>query len=282
MYYPEQWDIGVPNAGAIPESGWESAFKPYVWIGNNDIGLCWFAESQKNWSLLDKEPVIRIVPSGDETLLEISIVNKPVELNKALSFTFGLQASPVKPKPANARMWRYGGDRDGVNVACMWANPKLSNWYSFPNPVNPDSFAQRIDSIHAKGKKVVHYSSIHYLSSSTPEWNYFEGDWWAYRPVYGQSDIVPFGHLSMPICSRRSDFKDFILSLYKDFFEKYDVDGMYFDNGPLRECYNPNHPECSFTDEYGNTHSTYPWFDVRGNEEEHIHNADRNINPTEL
>ncbi len=263
LYYPEEWDIGVPNAGAIPENGWASPFKPYVWIGNNERGLCWFAESQRNWSLLQDEPVIRIIPREDDVLLRVAVVNKPVSLNRAFSFTFGIQASPIKPKPDRARAWRFGPDADGITIACVWANPRLSQWYTFPKPVNPDSFAARIDSIHAKNRQAVFYSSIHYLSSNAPEWEYNEGDWWAYRPVYGQSDIVPFGHLSMPICSRREDFKEFILSLYRDFFARYDVDGMYFDNGPLRVCNNPHHPECSFTDEYGVTHPTYPWFDVR-------------------
>ncbi len=54
-------------------SAWRSAFLPQVWLGNDDLGLAWFAESDQWWRPHDDQ-VLEVTPEGDRTVLRCKIV----------------------------------------------------------------------------------------------------------------------------------------------------------------------------------------------------------------
>jgi len=72
-------------------------FWPMVWIGDQEQGLCWFAESADAWKTANANP-IRIVKSNGRSALEITFADKLVK-GQALRLQFGLLATPVKPLP---------------------------------------------------------------------------------------------------------------------------------------------------------------------------------------
>jgi len=114
-HFPGRWGSAY-NAGALPEEGFTAGFRPFLWLGDEDRGLAWFSESDRNWFNADENKVTEIVRDGDRVILRLHLVTQPVTLVPEaeqptgfpvsqfpgfpvshLTYTFGLQATPVKP-----------------------------------------------------------------------------------------------------------------------------------------------------------------------------------------
>ena len=74
-------------------------FWPIVWIGSQEQGICWFAESDATWKTSDATP-IRIIKKNQQTTLEIIFADK-LSKDQEIVLEFGLIATPVKPLPKN-------------------------------------------------------------------------------------------------------------------------------------------------------------------------------------
>lgn len=99
-------------AGHIPQGDgvvWESSricgrkhdlvdrqFLPYVWLGAERRGICWFMNSSFGTRLAEDAPAVRIVREKDVLRLECDFINIPTVLGGGRSFSFGLEATPVK------------------------------------------------------------------------------------------------------------------------------------------------------------------------------------------
>jgi hypothetical protein len=83
-------------------------FMPYVWLGGTERGLCWFADTDRDWSLDDDKSALDIVRGRGAVTLRVHLFNKPTVLDRPRRIVFGLQATPVKPMPApeNGITWR--------------------------------------------------------------------------------------------------------------------------------------------------------------------------------
>ncbi|MBC7352118.1 MAG: hypothetical protein H5U08_07145 [Thermogutta sp.] len=103
-FWPGRWG-SVFNSRAIPPDGYQISFKPFFWIGDDERGLAWFAESDQNFWDVDPNRVIEVRPEKNSVVLVIHLVGKPRKLNTPLEYTFGFQATPVKPMQPDA--WDY-------------------------------------------------------------------------------------------------------------------------------------------------------------------------------
>lgn len=243
-YVPKPSGYGVKNAGFLPEDGWHAFFKPYLWLGDEDRGICWFAESFRDWLVDANFPAVEAVPEGDRVIIRVSFVNITRQISKPLKLTFGVQATPVRPRPAGWRGWRFSD-----NIAVHWADPKYSSEYCPPNPRDPAQFQELVDSYHTQGKKMMMYSSQNWMSPSAPEWDYFEGDWNTYGFMHTATDVMKFDEPIMLLCPRSNDWHDYNAWRIQELFKTYNWDGMYFDHIRVWVCNNPLHNECNFIPE---------------------------------
>ena len=94
-HFPGQWG-SVANSGFLPADGWTHAFKPFVWLGDEDRGLAWFCESDENWSPADPNRALTIARSEDRVVFCCHLIERPTVLTGPLKYTFGFQATPVK------------------------------------------------------------------------------------------------------------------------------------------------------------------------------------------
>lgn len=101
-HFPGRWGSAY-NAGALPAEGFTAGFRPFIWLGDEERGLAWFSESDQNWFPADESKVTEIVRDGDRVVLRLHLVSTPLvlapgtESSPSLTYTFGLQATPVKP-----------------------------------------------------------------------------------------------------------------------------------------------------------------------------------------
>ena len=100
--YPEKKDPQIPmsvlHMGAV-SGDLAFRFSPNVWLGDDDRGLTWQAESNEDWHYTDPQKAIEILPRGETTIFRANWVSVPTKLAKgeALHYKFALQATPVKP-----------------------------------------------------------------------------------------------------------------------------------------------------------------------------------------
>ena len=94
-HFPGQWG-SVANSGFLPADGWSHAFKPFVWLGDEDRGLAWFCESDENWSPADPNRALTIDARDDRVVFCCHLIERPTVLAGPLKYTFGFQATPVK------------------------------------------------------------------------------------------------------------------------------------------------------------------------------------------
>lgn len=84
----------------------ELPFYPSVWLGNEEGGLAWFAETNADWRTRDPRP-IKVICDGDTTCLQITFADE-VAAGTSLTVEFGLLATPVKPLPADYPLNTFG------------------------------------------------------------------------------------------------------------------------------------------------------------------------------
>ena len=86
------------SSGSVTEikGEYKGLFVPSLWVGNDDMGLSFFTESDQYWNPRDAGAV-QIVPTADTTLLRINFVRAPLALKGPITYSFALMASPVRP-----------------------------------------------------------------------------------------------------------------------------------------------------------------------------------------
>ena len=143
-HFPGAWGT-ARNAGALPDSAVRMGFRPYVWLGDEDRGLAWFGESDRDWHVAPGTPATEIVRDGDRVVLTLHLVSAPMRLApesqrplawdtapelanavirdaavtgergeryQPLRYTFGLQATPVR-----------GNERGAWDYRCLHVRP---------------------------------------------------------------------------------------------------------------------------------------------------------------
>lgn len=252
---PGNWSFQQPNAGRLPNGLWQKDFCNYIWIGDGERGLCWFAESQRNWNVHKDYNAVKIEKTDQGAVLRIYFVNTPLTLQSARTIVFGMQATPVKSRPKGWRKWLFGGGTQ-PNISIRWASPTYVRHYSFPVPNNLESFNSGIEEYHAQGQKFTTYSCYRYVSPSIPEREYYDGDWQIFGITGGvtnQSDVAQFYEPVIEACTIRKEYMDFYVYQYENYFKTTNADGIYIDGSSPGICQNPAHEECHYVDNNGQT-----------------------------
>ncbi|MGD9498294.1 MAG: LamG-like jellyroll fold domain-containing protein, partial [Armatimonadota bacterium] len=82
-----------------------NSFRPFMWLGDEDRGFCWFCESDQNWFPLDNQAALTIERGEQATILRCHLIADELQVTEPLSYTFGFQATPVK-QPEHT-VWDY-------------------------------------------------------------------------------------------------------------------------------------------------------------------------------
>jgi hypothetical protein len=259
------------TAGSLPEAGFEAVgFMPYVWLGDDDRGLAWFAESEFGWTAQSGQPVVQVKRADDRVDLRIHILNVPTKLSRPLKLAFGLQATPVKPRPGNARGWRLGNlgtaenlnDPSRGNLQVIWPNGNLLA-YGYPWPADPTRFRQLVRELHAKGTRVLPYVNLNFLAVPTPEFPYYSPDWLDPARCFNSGDVAQMGGATLGACPSVTAWRDFIAYKLARFVDEFEVDGLYVDCWNPSSCLVEDHG-CGWRDRQGNL---FGRFSIRGSRE---------------
>jgi len=192
------------------------SFIPYVWVGNPDAGICWFADSDRGWVPSGTTPAIELVRSGKSVDMVFNLISEAFTIDAPRTITFAFQASPAKALKGAWRANRWWcGDTFGWGGGC-WVYPTGKGstiWQSRPNTTIPELCRKKADEKHKGGGLVVPYFEYNTMSDAG-EQAYF-GEAWktSSGPLfYGKS------------------LTDYIVWNLDDWIKTSGIDGWYLDN----------------------------------------------------
>lgn len=116
-------------------------FIPYLWLGDDRSGLCWWADSEKGWVRPAKkeDPAIEVRRVKGEVQMVFHLIGRSFQLKEPRTIVFAFNASPVRPRPEWARGWSnstlaqdgfLSGPHLMVHGSCGWVS---SNQESAPD-----------------------------------------------------------------------------------------------------------------------------------------------------
>ena len=309
-YFPtigKEWLEGT--CGWLPEKGKTMGFTPAVWLGDEARGLQWFAESDFNWYNADADRAIEIVHQGDAVILRLHLVGTPIVLRPGrtsaghahpvpvmasadsvthLDYTFGLQATPVKPKHHD--LWddriimgiEYGYPYKVLEQRTPDGRPMLdylaelgvktitiANWTKilcYSSPTEPENLRSLVKACHRRGIRIMPYFGYH-ISELAPEFSLFHRECSRQRspgePTYA-GDGYPGGPRQR-VCEvcYRSAWQDFVVDGIAKLMDTYGVGDVYLDGtGDPKGCLNVEHG-CGYKRPDGSLAKTYPIFACR-------------------
>ena len=281
------------GSGKIPSEGFHIPFKPILWLGNENLGLGWFSESEKNWQPEDTNKSIEIIYTETEAILRIRLLDShpaswTSEYTKGFShyapidFHFGFQATPVKPFPKNPYIHNAlhldcgikvkGNYKDFLNAENRFDRlkekgvttlilhekwNKSQNWFEI-SEYTESQLKYIVDECHKRGIKVYTYFGYE-ISTMSPIWSEL-----ASKVVNKTADSkfgggwwrVPFQR-ALSVCYN-SEYADYFVDGIAKLMDTCNIDGVYLDStANPRRCCNTEHG-CGYYDGNITLHGTFP------------------------
>ncbi|NLF68218.1 MAG: hypothetical protein GX575_04095 [Candidatus Anammoximicrobium sp.] len=136
---PDPAEVGQPRPAERDVYGvpvWDSTraarnsiignYVPYIWLGEEERGVSVFGENDRGWITDPKTPCQELVRRGDVLELRLNLVARRTTFAEPRRIVIGFQATPIKPLPANWRLWAEsyatklppGGKRITFNGSC--------------------------------------------------------------------------------------------------------------------------------------------------------------------
>jgi hypothetical protein len=276
----------------LPELGghWSSHFVPYVWLGDEERGLAWCAESDESWMLDHAERAISIetvqtnaLESGSSpsrsvantVLLKITFLDHKRLITSPIKLRFSLQPSPVKPVSfgwrANARILHdihYDSCKPATNGACeldtlraggvktVVIHDSWTKYFGQMVPADADEFRRLIRACHDRDIRLLVYVGYG-VARTAPE---LQGkhDLWSATPLIPWDPGYKPETRGFDATCPRSPWADWLVASAEKLFSDFDLDGLYFDGtSEAWRCNNQSHG-CGWKDAQGNVHTVYP------------------------
>lgn len=286
----------MSTGGRLPAQDAALPFKALLWLGDEERGLGWFAENDRNWQPEQKNRAIELVRDGDTLILRLRLLDshpaawsgdpaKGMNLYHPLMFRFGLHATPVKPFPKQPYIHnafhldcgikvkgnyidvlagRYDELKEkGVTTLILHEKwNKCQNWFDL-SEFTAHQLRTIVDECHRRGIKVLPYFGYE-LSAIGPEWGDLEADVTS-RKADGSLDggwwRVPFQR-DYVVCYR-SRYADLFIDGVTKLMDEFHIDGVYLDTITRPQlCYSTAHG-CGWYDHEGKLRGSYDIHAIR-------------------
>lgn len=243
------------DVGCLKPQSW--AFGPGIWIGNDERGLTWFAESDEFYRLKDSSKAVEInVNEKSEAALRVNLIDSASkDIPQALEYKFGFQVTPVKPFP-QPRDWMNYSLVNAPNEKIFisgWGNRKEFNYQGMPGNDGCLNAEEYNRNNHETTKKLrsgnsqyrhpllaVRYLYPNMCPSTVPELLAFR-QYWTVQPddVWNTDgpDTVP----SVRVSPDSKSWANFYCWRFDRYFRNSVENGMYQDfSHPIKDM-NPAH-----------------------------------------
>jgi len=258
------------------------SFIPYLWLGDDRAGLCWWADSEKGWlrPADNQSPAIEVRRVPGEVQMVFHLVARPVQLKEPRTLSFALNATPVRPRPSWARGWTTGstkadGFRNGphlrVEGSCQWVSfgkdklPDRPYTFASLRPISDQADAwlkQHAARLHEQGTTLVVYTDI--ISRAVDrgdELKHYASEWDRYNLAHPQQETASWQSNHQIAANMTPSRIDYDLWCMKH-DAQLGIDGFYFDEIQTTGQLNPA-AGLGFLDDEGNWESETSLFALR-------------------
>jgi hypothetical protein len=247
----------------------ENKFTPCMAVGDGDVCLWWYADSDQEWQLDYTKPSQMITRDENGINLKCLFINNTVKLKKPFEITFAVLANPAKPYPANKRKveWNLENERTrwhdtsgygfwgngvdsitcGTEAGYKKTRDTIDRWTGRKKTDAPKPFPP-----------IILYNSGQAIGRCMPEFDTFSGEWCdetpkEANPEFKDSDRAARITWIHPNMGHQIDWRsrpeklvpgwgdltwsnvDCRIWHYRDNMEKLDINGYWFDNNPIHE-----------------------------------------------
>lgn len=266
----ERWDYG-----ALPQGEgrvWADEFLPALWIGTEDCGLGWYAESDEHWDIEGRE-ALTIERRPEETVLCMNIIRAPRSLQGEFTIEFGLQPTPVRPLLPGWRSAQWlpsadisrfflglrrtpfadrglEGQSPRGKVAYLYTHHQ---YFTNTLPRDPDEFREMIARAKSYGLYTTPYTEARLLPEAA-------GDVLTdYEGMLAQPPVraATYGAVCTAEGCHRGRFGDWLVWYVSHMAKEYGSNGIYLDEMWMTGCSNPAHG-CGYVGPDGKRRLTYP------------------------
>ena len=276
--------------GALPEAGLSLPFTSTLWLGNDEMGFAWYAESDQWWSPEKEKEAVQAIKTGRATVLRVNIITKPKELSGKVVYQWALLPTPTKPmnhELLHGLRYAQSGmslDKDtmsglapeskdylraiaesGANAFGQWAwRSRTSVWnLDFGAPgYRPSALSEARKKAFREGVDFAHEHGIKWVIAYAI-WHCFN-DWPSVGTLWKEQAQHPVHpSLGWYLYCPEKPFADWYVDLLRQTIQEVGIDGVYLDSSPQPHLCANLHHGCGYIDGDGNVHGTYPVFATR-------------------
>ena len=259
-YLPRE-DGVVWSSKGIKNRGVYGNFIPYLMLGNEKYGFCWFANSDRGWSHDESSTCFELVRKGEEVVLRVNFIAVPTTLKEPRKIVFGIMATPTRPRitGGNAAFPVSIGEL-GFLKRAMWveyedaflaaklhdlrrAGGQIKHIYMANNsiPINDDVVK------HCKSEWILRDAALFSCLGGLPTMRY---------------GLEPANYLVYWNCAM-SSLVDYEVWSIAQGLKQGCMDGMYMDNSYPQACADLQHENCGYLREDGNLQAQFHLFETR-------------------
>ncbi|MHC4874134.1 MAG: glycoside hydrolase domain-containing protein [Planctomycetota bacterium] len=243
-------------------------YQVYFWLGTEERGIGFISESQESWVLPKKHEVFSLTPEKGNVVWQVDLIAKSTRSRKR-TFEFGLQATPVKPLPADYHSsftsnWSDSGKslfqrhKKRNDFTTVWLNSrKFMKYICDPAGVDYEMLKEGVDNSHASGVPAIPYFAPISFSEDIREEHIDFHHEWMNKPARKWKS----GSVQTRACMN-SSYLNWMLWNFQKTIQNAGADGLYFDGGVPIGCINSEHG-CGWIDSKGTSRLSFPVLKVR-------------------
>ncbi|NOY81263.1 MAG: hypothetical protein GXP31_09695 [Kiritimatiellaeota bacterium] len=239
----QAWDVLDLDADVGPV--YADAFLPHIWVGDDDRGIAWFAESDEFYEPEDRDKVIELVRDKEAVVLRVNMITFPRRLTVPTTFTFGLQATPTRPMPVpNWTAYRFASSISSSTYHVTTGYTTGAEYHvtlGVPFPVQDLDRARRfVKSVHSRpGRSAVVYATSNGMGDGGAEFRFFEQEW-KNPSVCDTWSFASRGQYHWGTCPTVETLRDYFLWRTAQAIDELGIDGLYYDYATVFPADNPD------------------------------------------
>jgi|GEM_PF-3235135 len=245
-----------------------------LWIGDERVGMSWYAEAPIDWQNKNPAGAVRVVPpdgKGAPAKMRFAMIDHQVQIDKPMRLQFGLQATPIRAMPDEDVLHcvQVGGpvtkEEYYKGIAAIggksmiyhggWKGNKLADWGGWAaEPKNPEhrkKVKEGIRLAHKYGMSVALYTGWG-VATTSDEWKNFRYEF-ARLPLENSG----FGTYRQS-AGLEGAYIDYMAYTHALLAKEYGADGVFWDS----TCNLPSSKNIDigngWIDQKGNVREMYP------------------------
>ncbi|MFW6039107.1 MAG: glycoside hydrolase domain-containing protein, partial [bacterium] len=249
-------------------------FASLLWLGDYRWSFCYAADNDKGWALRDDAPGVELHREGDELVMWLNLIDRPIELNGPRQLQFAFQAGPVKPMPDQWRgiqfaSFEYGSNTDDAPVTLRQIAGDGFSMYGGTNTLDPGHTQEQIKKSHERIERlsddgrytIVGYQRWPGISKGIPaapvyrsEWGLDRADWEAPTPRRSILERGIYGNdrarSTLMMIEPTPSYVRYLTDAFDRTLKQTDLVGFYDDTGYPVPLFDPE-LGYGYTDEKG-------------------------------